>query len=353
MLIPPFAFWGPVTKKIVRYFNPVGVQDPEVNKLARYKDTRSGRKGSNAARDFHRYVHRSGKAFPVEISTRKIIIRKKVTVSGGKKRKREKVADYPIIRMSSWMKAILERHPDFMLGGHSPFVNGGENYKKMFEEFWDNYEYLGGDHPVFHLKSREERTRCIPLMLHGDEGRGLAKVPLLVISFQLMIPFSGPNDLNCSKYLGFACIFFLKRIPIVLLFVVSQSFPTHGVIALWQALLYNALAFQPHAIRLVCEEGRECEWVSAGFGGWSYGIVPRRCYHFCYSPWFSYISFFVANISIWVIVNWMHCLKFWDMLPSLWRWGWRWTLHLLWHLCRLQGGLAMGQESLWFVNWLC
>ncbi|CAL1154067.1 unnamed protein product [Cladocopium goreaui] len=200
MLIPPFAFWGPVTKKIVRYFNPVGVQDPEVNKLARYKATRSGRKGSNAARDFHRYVHRSGKAFPVEISTRKIIIRKKVTVSGGKKRKREKVADYPIIRMSSWMKAILERHPDFMLGGHSPFVNGGENYKKMFEEFWDNYEYLGGDHPVFHLKSREERTRCIPLMLHGDEGRGLAKVPLLVISFQLMIPFSGPNDLNCSKH---------------------------------------------------------------------------------------------------------------------------------------------------------
>ena len=213
MLIPPFAFWGPVTKKIVRYFNPVGVQDPEVNKLARYKATRSGRKGSNAARDFHRYVHRSGKAFPVEISTRKIIIRKKVTVSGGKKRKREKVADYPIIRMSSWMKAILERHPDFMLGGHSPFVNGGENYKKMFEEFWDNYEYLGGDHPVFHLKSREERTRCIPLMLHGDEGRGLAKVPLLVISFQLMIPFSGPNDLNCSKYLGFACIFFWKESP--------------------------------------------------------------------------------------------------------------------------------------------
>ena len=114
---------------------PVGVRDPGVDKLARYKATPSGRKGINAARDFHRYVHRSGKAFPVKISSAKIPIRKKVRTTCGKRRAKEITVDYPIIHLSSWMKSILETRPEFLLGGHCPFENDGAPYMDMFSCF--------------------------------------------------------------------------------------------------------------------------------------------------------------------------------------------------------------------------
>lgn len=186
---------------------PVGVRDPGVDKLARYKATPSGRKGINAARDFHRYVHRSGKAFPVKISSAKIPIRKKVRTTCGKRRAKQITVDYPIIHLSSWMKSILETRPEFLLGGHCPFENEGAPYMDMFSCFWDDFQLHQPNHAIYEAKSAEERKFCIPFMLHGDEGRGLAKIPLLVLSYQVLIPFSGPNKLNCSKYLGYVCQF--------------------------------------------------------------------------------------------------------------------------------------------------
>ena len=98
------------------------------------------------------------------------------------------------------MRTILETHPEFLLGGHSPL---DKSYLDMFGNFWEGFRHQHGDHEIYKEKSMEERRRTVPIMLHGDEGRGLAKVPLLVISFQVLIPFSGPNKLNCSKYPGF------------------------------------------------------------------------------------------------------------------------------------------------------
>lgn len=178
----------------------LGVHDPAISKLARYKQSRTGRTGSNAARDFHRFIHRNGMALPVEISTTKIPIRKKVRKSSGRRRTQESVRSHPIIYLSSWLKIILEKYPRFLLGGYCPFQDR-DAALDMFENFWANFKHVDPEHPV-HQKPLEQRRRTIPIALHGDEGRGLAKVPLLVISFQAIIPFSGPNQLNCSKFLG-------------------------------------------------------------------------------------------------------------------------------------------------------
>ena len=196
--------WGAGTECTFNsYINqhPVGVQDLAVDRLARYKWSSTGRRGSNAARDFHRYVHRHGKALAVEISTTRIPIRKKVKTTHGKRRTKTREVDFAVITLSSWMKILLEKYPKFLLGGHCPF-QGCDPYLDMFESFWDNFVHIQCDHPV-HAKSREEKRHCIPFAVHGDEGRGLSKVPVLVISFQALIPFTGPNDLNCSRFPGF------------------------------------------------------------------------------------------------------------------------------------------------------
>ena len=38
----------------------------KVNKLARYRSSKSGKAGKNAARDFHRLLHRDGKPIPCD-----------------------------------------------------------------------------------------------------------------------------------------------------------------------------------------------------------------------------------------------------------------------------------------------
>ena len=45
----------------------------------------------------------------------------------------------------------------------------------------------------------ETPSRCIPLFLHGDEGRGQCKRPVLVVSFQCVIGWSGDENVNSKK----------------------------------------------------------------------------------------------------------------------------------------------------------
>ncbi len=87
--------------------------------------------------------------------------------------------------------------PKFFLGGFD--ISETDEYESMFAEFWRNYATCHPSHPVYE-KSEEDQKRCIPIALHGDEGRSLAKVPLLVISYQVLIPYTGPNDLSLAQY---------------------------------------------------------------------------------------------------------------------------------------------------------
>lgn len=174
-----------------------GVVDPEVEKLARYWRSASGRVGKNSSRDFYRYIHRDNKVFHVDISRTRLPIKRKKPNKSGRPINMELEVDYPVLHLSSWMKSILPSHPGFFLGGHS--LGNFDQWGDMFERYWDRFAEAEEWHPALN-KSRLDRRRTIPIALHGDEGRGLARVPLLVQSFQVVIPHNGPDVLNIKKY---------------------------------------------------------------------------------------------------------------------------------------------------------
>ena len=108
------------------------------------------------------------------------------------------VVKYPVILLTNWMKTILQKSPRFLLGGHDI---GGSAYMGMLEEFWDNFRLVDDSHPIYQ-KDPSRRKRTIPIALHGDEGRGLSRAPVLILSYQVLIPFTGVESLNASVQLA-------------------------------------------------------------------------------------------------------------------------------------------------------
>ena len=51
--------------------------------------------------------------------------------------------------------------------------------------FWERYKLHFGDHPVY--SSGKQLNRCVPILLHADEGRCVKKEQILVLNWQSMI----------------------------------------------------------------------------------------------------------------------------------------------------------------------
>ena len=159
--------------------------DPELDEIARLG---TGKGYSNSARNLHNFLHRKGKTLPVIISCVKLNIRRPKKGGG------EFVTDYPLMYLSSWMKCILQSGGEFLLGGWT--TDQPDNYKRMLSRFWERYQVVNADHAIYSEKSVEQRAFTIPVAVHGDEGRGLAKLPVLVESYQPILPGCGEDKLN-------------------------------------------------------------------------------------------------------------------------------------------------------------
>ena len=223
--------------------------DPEVEELSRFATSKSARKrGQNASRDFHRWVHRTGKAFPVPIRRLKVPVRVKRRNKNGKRIVYDKKVDYPVIFLSDWFEAVMRTNPSFFLGGYDLYSEE-DSWTSMFAEFWTNFAGVEPNHPVLE-KSPEERSRSIPIAIHGDEGRGLAHVPLLVISFQVLIPSSGPNKLNMSQQL---VLFFLGLLSLCFLFFLGGDLRVAKLRYLAEAFVHNQTSLYLNAVNVVCK----------------------------------------------------------------------------------------------------
>eukprot|EP00439_Symbiodinium_sp_Y106_P046348 s2157_g5.t3 len=150
-----------------------GVVDPEMAAIARLGHGNY----HNASRALHKFVHREGKTLPIPISTTPLTVRKKRGGSIDVK--------YPILRLTDWLKHILgEAGGQFVLAGHHVWDTG---YQDVFRRFWERYESADSQHVIYSKKNEQERSRTIPICIHGDEGRGLAKVPVLITNFQCLV----------------------------------------------------------------------------------------------------------------------------------------------------------------------
>ena len=162
----------------------------------------TGKDYHNAARRLHLYLHKSGQTLPVPISSTKITIRR-MKKGGG-------LIDvhYPVIYFSSWMKYILLSGGQFLLAGNT--VQNKAAYTDLFQRFWERYEAVNDQHPVFTQKTEAQRSFTVPIAIHGDESRGLNKDPVLIESYQPILAWTGEENLNM---LGcFSCIFATQRL---------------------------------------------------------------------------------------------------------------------------------------------
>lgn len=138
---------------------------------------------SNACRNIHGLLKRTkGLSLPINIDMFPLTVRKRRPVEVVK-------VWWPMISMREWLQYFLNHNPKLILGGHD--LSDPAGYESMFLNFWETYRREDPQHEVYQRGFPLER--CVPLMVHGDEGRGYFKIPFLVISLQPVISFRGPD----------------------------------------------------------------------------------------------------------------------------------------------------------------
>lgn len=89
---------------------------------------------------------------------------------------------FPWIKPSNMLTAIAKNHDlDHFLGGVSL-----QNAEPRLLSFWSKYRSLFAEHQLWDKvdANRMPLSRCIPILLHGDEGVTYKKNGLLVVSLQ-------------------------------------------------------------------------------------------------------------------------------------------------------------------------
>lgn len=153
-----------------------------------YKIAGAGRSQQNSCRNLHSLIHKVGLTLPLRIHTVEIPVRKK-------KPKLKKVwVHYPVILPTTWVSYLLKFHSRMILGGSK--LENVDSWKRGLLSFWDTYLKTDPTHPMNFGGPPKEAT--IPLYLHGDEGRGKCRLPLMVQCIQPCISFKGPGFKNSS-----------------------------------------------------------------------------------------------------------------------------------------------------------
>ena len=93
-----------------------------------------------------------------------------------------------------WVEHIMSSHPELLAGP------GRSESEENLTSFWSAYRFAHGHHSVFSSHLETQLHRVLPLLLHGDEGRGAKKGKCCVLSLQSMIgslPEPHPKE-NCD-----------------------------------------------------------------------------------------------------------------------------------------------------------
>ena len=122
-----------------------------------------------------------------------------------RKRKKVVIEPWPVLLPSDWMKVCLES-PDYkgfyVLGGFT--LDELPKAEDMFERFWARHQFM--DHQI--VPSNPRRT--IPVYIHGDEGRGLVKRPILILAMQPIISAKGESYCNSQGHHALYLTYFFQ-----------------------------------------------------------------------------------------------------------------------------------------------
>ena len=163
-----------------------------------------GRGHLNSSRNLHSYIAQKKRLLQIPVNLVSTPVR---VIIKGKPRKDR--MDFPTLLPSEWLRFSLHSGGEAFLAGNS--LDAVEAYTSLLSDYWEKYER---SHPSFHLFKRPDYgpelvARCIPCMVHGDEGRGKAKRPIMVVAIQPVISWKGPSHINTSGLLGWVWLNFL------------------------------------------------------------------------------------------------------------------------------------------------
>ena len=164
-----------------------GVYDRDI---VNFTNRTKSKKSENYSRALHSLIHRDDKTLPVEIAS----VQTKVRIP---RKRKVLLRPWPVIPLNNWMKLCFSDSKYsgfFFLAGKT--LDEWVDAQNMLKEFWSRY---GKIDPTM-VPTNPSQT--IPVYLHGDEGRGLGKRPLLVISFQPVMSWVGANTIPSTKHLA-------------------------------------------------------------------------------------------------------------------------------------------------------
>ncbi|CAK9117801.1 unnamed protein product [Durusdinium trenchii] len=106
--------------------------------------------------------------------------------------------DINVMSLKSWLEFIVQHGAWHVLVGLNR--SHAEREQKILLCFWERLRALRPSHEIFALAdaSKVDLSRTVPLMLHGDEGRGRKKAGFLCISFYSYIGF-GTREANAVR----------------------------------------------------------------------------------------------------------------------------------------------------------
>lgn len=144
-------------------------------------------------------IHKTGKQLPVKVSTVRLWVRT------SRRRVHLIPTNYPVLRIRDWVDCIFRHGGHFFWGGNT-LDDNAKAFRGELDRFWRNYRKIDPTFPFFRDNSESCYEHCIPIALHGDEGRGRAKQPILVMSVQPLLPLNDGKT-NMQGYLERMVIF--------------------------------------------------------------------------------------------------------------------------------------------------
>jgi len=94
----------------------------------------------------------------------------------------------PILKPSDWAKCSFSRGGHFFLGGKDDLTQA-EQVGDTLQTFWERWKETDPDFCLYKdFPDKRAWRTAVPVAVHGDEGRGRLKRPVLVVSVQSIIP---------------------------------------------------------------------------------------------------------------------------------------------------------------------
>ena len=89
----------------------------------------------------------------------------------------------PHVKLHSWFSVLLKERSDLLFGG---FRKDQQEAQLALQTFWLHYKATAPDHTVYRSHS-DRLSNCLPYYLFFDEGVGLRKSGVLVVSWEILL----------------------------------------------------------------------------------------------------------------------------------------------------------------------